>query len=183
MTESGLKWYVVRAVNGKEKRVKETIELEVSRAGLTTSVEQVLIPTEKVFQLRNGKKIAKERSFYPGYVLIQASLEGEVLHIIKNVPNVIGFLGAEKGGNPVPLRQTEVNRILNKVDDLATADVEYDNPYQVGDQVKVVDGPFNNFDGTIEEINEEKRKLKVMVKIFGRKTPLELNYMQVEMQK
>lgn len=183
MTESGLKWYVVRAVNGKEKKVKDTIELEVSRAGLTSSVEQVLIPTEKVFQLRNGKKIAKERSFYPGYVLIQAALEGEVLHIIKNVPNVISFLGAEKGGNPVPLRQSEVNRILNKVDDLATADVEYDNPYKVGDQVKVIDGPFNNFDGVIEEINEEKRKLKVMVKIFGRKTPLELNYMQVEMQK
>ena len=183
MTESGLKWYVVRAVNGKEKKVKDTIELEVGRAGLTTAVEQVLIQTEKVFQLRNGKKIAKERSFYPGYVLIQASLEGEVLHIIKNVPNVIGFLGAEKGGNPVPLRQAEVNRILNKVDDLATADAEYDNPYKIGDQVKVVDGPFNNFDGVIEEINEEKRKLKVMVKIFGRKTPLELNYMQVEMQK
>ncbi len=177
MVDSGKKWYVVRAVNGKEKKVKDTIELEVSRAGLTEAVEQVLIPTEKVYQLRNGKKVAKERSFYPGYVLIKASLEGEIPHLIKNVPNVISFLGAEKGGEPVPLRQAEVNRILNKVDYLATADAEFDNPFTIGDAVKVIDGPFNNFDGVIEEINEEKRKLKVMV----RKTPLELNYMQVEL--
>ncbi len=181
--DSGKKWYVVRSVNGKEKKVKEFIEIEIQRAGLESLVEEVLIPTEKVYQLRNGKKVAKERNYYPGYVLIKASLEGEIPHLIKGVTNVIGFLGSEKGGDPVPLRQSEVNRILKKVDDLADADVEFDNPYTVGDKVKVIDGPFNNFDGVIEEINEEKRRLKVMVKIFGRKTPVELNYMQVEMVK
>ena len=177
---SGKKWYVVRAISGKEKKVKDMIELEISRSKLTDHVAQVLIPTEKVFQIRNGKKISKERNFFPGYVLIEADLVGEVPHLIKGVNNVIGFLGAEKGGDPVPLRTTEVNRILGKVDELAESEEEINIPYVVGDSVKVVDGPFNNFNGIIEEVNEEKKKLKVMVKIFGRKTPLELGYMQVE---
>lgn len=181
MTETtGKKWYVVRAVSGKEKRVKEFIELEVSRANLQDFVSQVLIPTEKVFQIRNGKKISKERNFFPGYVLVEAELVGEVPHLIKSVNNVIGFLGAEKGGDPVPLRTSEVNRILGKVDELAESEEEITIPYVVGESVKVIDGPFNNFNGVIEEVNEEKKKLKVMVKIFGRKTPLELGYMQVE---
>ncbi len=181
MAEStGKKWYVVRAISGKEKKVKEFIELEISRSKLTDYVSQVLIPTEKVFQIRNGKKISKERNFFPGYVLIEAELVGEVPHLIKGVNNVIGFLGAEKGGDPVPLRTSEVNRILGKVDELADSEEEINIPYVVGESVKVVDGPFNNFNGIIEEVNEEKKKLKVMVKIFGRKTPLELGYMQVE---
>lgn len=174
------KWYVVRAVSGKEKRVKEFIELEIGRAGLSDFVGQVLIPTEKVYQIRNGKKVSKERNFFPGYVLVEASLVGEVPHIIKGVTNVIGFLGAEKRGEPVPLRMNEVNRILGKVDELSETDAELTIPFIVGESVKVIDGPFNNFTGVIEEINEEKKKLKVMVKIFGRKTPLELGYMQVE---
>jgi len=177
---SGKKWYVVRAISGKEKKVKDMIELEVSRSKLSDHVSQVLIPTEKVFQIRNGKKISKERNFFPGYVLIEAELVGEVPHLIKGINNVIGFLGAEKGGDPVPLRSTEVNRILGKVDELADSEEEINIPYVVGESVKVVDGPFNNFNGVIEEVNEEKKKLKVMVKIFGRKTPLELGYMQVE---
>jgi len=177
---SSKKWYVVRAISGKEKKVKDMIELEISRSKLTDHVAQVLIPTEKVFQIRNGKKISKERNFFPGYVLIEADLVGEVPHLIKGVNNVIGFLGAEKGGDPVPLRTTEVNRILGKVDELAESEEEINIPYVVGESVKVVDGPFNNFNGIIEEVNEEKKKLKVMVKIFGRKTPLELGYMQVE---
>lgn len=176
----GKKWYVVRAISGKEKKVKELIELEVSRSKLSDYVSQVLIPTEKVFQIRNGKKISKERNFFPGYVLIEAELVGEVPHLIKGINNVIGFLGAEKGGDPVPLRTSEVNRILGKVDELAESEEEINIPYVVGESVKVVDGPFNNFNGVIEEVNEEKKKLKVMVKIFGRKTPLELGYMQVE---
>jgi transcriptional antiterminator NusG len=181
MTETaGKKWYVVRAVSGKEKRVKELIELEVSRNNLQDFVSQVLIPTEKVFQIRNGKKISKERNFFPGYVMIEAELVGEVPHLIKSVNNVIGFLGGEKGGDPVPLRTTEVNRILGKVDELAENEEEINIPYVVGESVKVIDGPFNNFNGVIEEVNEDKKKLKVMVKIFGRKTPLELGYMQVE---
>lgn len=177
---SGKKWYVVRAVSGKEKKVKDFIELEVKRAKLEDFVTQVLIPTEKIFQIRNGKKISKERNFFPGYVMIEAELVGEVPHLIKGVNNVIGFLGAEKGGEPVPLRMAEVNRILGKVDELADSEEELNIPFVVGENVKVIDGPFNNFNGVIEEINEEKKKLKVMVKIFGRKTPLELGYMQVE---
>jgi transcription termination/antitermination protein NusG len=179
-TEIAKKWFVVRAVSGKEKKVKDYIEMEIKRHGLQDFVSQVLIPTEKVYQIRNGKKVSKERSFFPGYVLIEAALEGEVPHIIKSVSNVIGFLGTEKGGEPVPLRLSEVNRILGKVDELAESDEELTIPFIVGESVKVIDGPFNNFTGVIEEINEEKKKLKVMVKIFGRKTPLELGYLQVE---
>jgi transcription termination/antitermination protein NusG len=176
---STMKWYVVRAISGKEKKVKSYIEVEVARVGLSDLVSQVLIPTEKIYQIRNGKKISKERNFFPGYILLEASLLGELPHVIKNVTGVVGFLG-DKNGNPMPLRQSEVNRILGKVDQLSEKEEELTIPYIVGESVKVVDGPFNSFSGIIEEINEEKKKLKVMVKIFGRKTPLELSYMQVE---
>jgi transcription termination/antitermination protein NusG len=179
MAELDKKWYVVRAIGGKEKKVKESIENEIALLGLQEQISQVLIPTEKVYQIRNGKKISKERTFYPGYVLIEAILEGEIPHIIKNITNVIGFLGAEKGGNPVPLRINEVNRILGKVDELAATDEELNIPYFIGESVKVIDGPFNGFTGSIDEVNNEKKKLKVMVKIFGRKTPLELGFLQV----
>jgi transcriptional antiterminator NusG len=174
------KWYVVRAISGKEKKVKELIDMEIARSSMGTYVSQVLIPMEKFYQIRDGKKVSKERNFFPGYVLLEADLTGEIAHTIKNLPNVIGFLGAEKGGEPVPLRQSEVNRILGTVDELADADVATLIPYHMGEAVKVIDGPFNGFNGVIEEINEEKKKLKVMVKIFGRKTPLELSFMQVE---
>ena len=180
MDEVKKRWYVVRAIGGKEKKVRDYIELEIKRHKLEHLVGQVLIPTEKVYQIRNGKKISKERNYLPGYVLIEAALEGEVQHVIKSVPNVIGFMAAVKGGDPMPLRPAEVNRILGKVDELAENEEEMNIPYVVGESVKVIDGPFNNFHGVIEDINEEKKKLKVMVKIFGRKTPLELNYMQVE---
>lgn len=174
------KWYVVRAVSGQENKVKEYIEREISHQGLEDFVDQVLVPTEKVIQIRNGKKVNKERVYFPGYVMIQASLEGEIPHIIKSINGVIGFLGETKGGDPVPLRKSEVNRMLGKVDELS---VKADNvaiPFTIGETIKVIDGPFNGFNGTVEKINEEKRKLEVMVKIFGRKTPLELSYMQVE---
>lgn len=180
MGEIKKRWYVVRAVSGKEKKVKEYLELEISRHKLNDFVEQVLIPTEKVFQIRNGKKVSKEKSYLPGYVLIEAALVGEVPHVIKGIPNVIGFLGSEKGGEPVPMRLAEVNRILGKVDELLETEEEMKIPFVVGEPVKVIDGPFNNFSGVIDEINEEKKKLKVMVKIFGRKNLLELSYMQVE---
>lgn len=179
MAEVEKKWYVLRAIGGKEKRVKEYIESEISRLNLQEYISQVLIPTEKVYQIRNGKKISKERNFFPGYVLIEAALVGEITHILKNIPNVIGFLESE-GDNPTPLRQSEANRILGKVDELAESDEEINVPFYVGETVKVIDGPFNSFNGIIEEVNEEKKKLKVMVKIFGRKTPLELSFMQVE---
>ncbi|MDG1159307.1 MAG: transcription termination/antitermination protein NusG [Flavobacteriales bacterium] len=180
MAEYEKKWYVVRAISGKEKKVKEYIESEIAALGLQDFVGQVLIPMEKVYQIRNGKKVSKERSFFPGYVLVELAMIGEVPHVIKGINNVIGFLGAEKGGDPVPLRMSEVNRILGKVDELAETDEELNIPFIVGETIKVIDGPFNGFNGTIEEINEEKRKLKVMVKIFGRKTPVELGYLQVE---
>ena len=179
MAEVEKRWYVLRAIGGKEKRVKEYIESEISRLNLQEYISQVLIPTEKVYQIRNGKKISKERSFFPGYILIEAVLVGEIVHTLKNIPNVIGFLGSE-GNSPTPIRQSEANRILGKVDELAESDEEINVPFYVGETVKVIDGPFNSFNGIIEEVNDEKKKLKVMVKIFGRKTPLELSFMQVE---
>ena len=180
MSENVKKWYVLRAIGGKEKKVKEYIENEIANAGLQEYVSQVLIPTEKVYQIRNGKKISKERNFFPGYVLVEACLVGEIPHMLRSVPNIIGFLGDTKGGEPVPMRQSEVYRILGRVDEMAASGEEMNIPYVVGETVKVIDGPFNGFNGIIEKINEEKKKLEVMVKIFGRKTPLELSFMQVE---
>jgi len=180
MAEIKKRWYVVRAVSGKEKKVKEYLDLEISRLKLDDFVDQVLIPTEKVFQIRKGKKVSKEKTYLPGYVLVEAALVGEVPHVIKSIPNVIGFLGNEKGGEPSPMRMSEVNRILGKVDELSESEEEMKIPFVIGEAVKVIDGPFNNFSGVIDEINEDKKKLKVMVKIFGRKNLLELNYMQVE---
>lgn len=179
MAEQALKWYVVRAVSGKEKKVKQYIEAEINRLGISHIVPQVLIPMEKYYQMRDGKKIAKERNYYPGYVLIEVALDSEVEHLIKNINSVIGFLG-DKEGNAIPLRPAEVNRILGKVDEMSEQAESINVPYYVGESVKVTDGPFNGFTGEIEEVNEERKKLKVMVKVFGRKTPLELNYMQVE---
>ena len=178
MGEQIKKWYVVRAISGKEKKVKEYLESEINRLGLQDYISQILIPTEKIYQVRKGKKVSKERNYFPGYVLIEAALVGEIPHIIRNIPNVLGFLGT--GSEPSPIRQAEANRILGKVDELAEQGEGINVPFIVGETVKVIDGPFNSFTGVIEEINEEKKKLKVMVKIFGRKTPLELNFMQVE---
>ncbi|MDR2010566.1 MAG: transcription termination/antitermination protein NusG [Bacteroidales bacterium] len=179
MAEIEKKWYVVRALSGKEKKVKEYLETEINKLGLTDQVSQVLIPTEKVYQVRKGKPIHKERSFFPGYILIYAALDGETEHIIKGITGVIGFLGT-KDGQAIPLRNDEVARILGKVDELAEGREEVNVPYYVGEPVKVIDGPFNGFSGIVEEVYDEKKKLKVMVKIFGRKTPIELRFIQVE---
>ncbi|MBT8195035.1 MAG: transcription termination/antitermination factor NusG [Bacteroidia bacterium] len=173
------KWYVIRAISGKENRVKLYIEQEINRLGLGEYVSQVLIPKEKIYTIKAGKKVSKERNYFPGYVLIEANLVGEIPHIIESTTGVIGFL-ASKGMPPAPIRASEVNRILGKVDELADSEEMINVPYVVGETVKVTDGPFNSFSGIIEEVNEEKKKLKVMVKIFGRKTPLELGYLQVE---
>ncbi|MEQ9439503.1 MAG: transcription termination/antitermination protein NusG [Cyclobacteriaceae bacterium] len=181
------KWYVIRAVSGKERKVREYLEHEIRINKLEEFVPQVIIPSEKVMEMRNGKKRVRERQFFPGYILVSADLKnGEVLHMINNVPNVIGFLSAKGTSTarsqepPVPLRESEINRILGRVDEADEEDIKMDTPYIVGEEVKVMDGPFSGFIGNIEEIFEERRKLKVMVKIFGRNTPVELNYMQVE---
>jgi len=174
------KWYVLRAISGKEKKVKQHIETEVNRLKLNQYISQVLIPMEKYIQIKNGKKINKERSYFPGYVLIEAALVGELPHVLKGIPGVIGFLGSKKGDDPVPLRLAEANRILGKVDELSESDAEMNIKFMVGETIKIIDGPFNSFIGTIEEVHNEKKRLKVSVKIFGRKTPLELSYMQVK---
>jgi len=172
------KWYVVRAITGQEKKVKAMIESELSYYKLDTHVPQILIPTQKVYEIKNGKKTSREKNYFPGYILIQAELVGEVVPTIKGINGVVGFLG--DSGNPEPMRQSEVNRILGQVDEANEEGESMIEPFIVGEFVKVTDGPFSGFNGVIEEINEEKKKLKVMVKIFGRKTPLELNYIQVE---
>lgn len=172
------KWYVIRAMSGSEKKVKQYIESEIVRNNFQDYISQVLIPMEKVYQIRKGKKVSAERNYFPGYVLIEAALVGEIPHTLRQIPGVLGFLGSDT--EPAPLRPSEVNRILGKVDELSGREEELSVPYIVGESVKITDGPFNSFTGVIEEINEEKKKLKVMVKIFGRKTPLELNFMQVE---
>ncbi|MDQ3073949.1 MAG: transcription termination/antitermination protein NusG, partial [Bacteroidota bacterium] len=170
--------YVLRVITGQEKKVKQYIENEMRRENLSHQLSQILIPMEKVMQLKNGKKITKERNYFPGYIMIEALLDGEAPHVIKSVPSVVGFLGAK--GSPEPLRLSEINRMLGKVDALNESGDNFEVPFLVGEPVKVTDGPFKDFSGVIEEINEEKKKLKVIVKIFGRRTPLELNYIQVE---
>jgi transcription termination/antitermination protein NusG len=183
---SELKWYVVRVVSGQEKKIKSYLETEVGRQKLEEYIPQVLIPSEKVYEMRNGKKRVRERNFFPGYVLVSADLShGEAHHIVTSIPGVIGFLGSNDGGaskTPVPLRQSEINRILGKVDETDEFEEKLDTPFIVGESVKVMDGPFSGFTGTVEEVFEERKKLNVMVKIFGRNTPVELNYMQVEKQ-
>lgn len=186
MSESSKKWYVLRAAGGKEKKAKEYLEKEIERRGLQDLVSQVLVPTEKVYKIRDGKRVCTERLYFPGYVLIEAELTGELQHIIRNeVPHMSGFLtekrdvGKTQEKHPVPLREDEVKRIIGDQDEQATSEVETVVDYVAGDAVKITDGPFNGFDGTVEEIVEDRSKLKVVVMIFGRKTILELNFTQV----
>ena len=178
MAEGNKNWYVLRAFSGKEAKVKEYIETDIKLRGLTDKVSQVLIPTEKVVQVRNGKRIVKERNYLPGYVLVEAELVGEIAYLLRNTPNVLGFLGGMD--SPTPIRQSEINRILGTVDELQETADDNALEFALGEVVKVNAGPFQGFNGTIEEINTEKKKLKVMVKIFGRSTPVELGYMQVD---
>ncbi|MCQ2184247.1 MAG: transcription termination/antitermination protein NusG [Bacteroidales bacterium] len=181
MSESNRKWYVLRTAGGKEKKAKEYLEKEIVRCGLSDLVDNILVPTEKVFKVVGGKRVAGERLLFPGYVLIQAELTGELQYIIRNeVPNMSGFLTEGKGGRePLPMRDNEVKRILGEQDALAEKDAQTIVDYIVGEAVKITDGPFTGFDGTIEEIVEDRSKLKVTVMIFGRKTLLELNFTQV----
>lgn len=179
MAEAGMKWYVLRAVSGKEAKVKEYLEALMKHNDvLASNVGQILLPTEKYAQLRNGKRVVKEKLFLPGYVLVEANLQGEVAHTLRFMPNVLGFLGGLD--NPTPVRQADINRILGTAEEAIIRTEEMAIPYNVDDAVKVTDGPFTGFSGVIEEVNAEKHSLKVAVKIFGRKTPLELSFNQVE---
>ena len=178
MAEITKKWYVLRAISGKESNVKEYIELDMKNHGFEEYVSQVLIPTENVIKVQNNKRIATKKNLLPGYVLVEAALIGEIPHMLRNTPGVLGFLGGMD--KPTPIRQAEVNRMLGigtEDDEVIEDTVKVD--FAVGESVKVTDGPFSNFTGTIEEVNIDKQKLKVSVKIFGRVTPLELNFTQV----
>jgi len=175
-----MRWYVLRAISGKEAKVKEYLEAEIKHdTVLAEHVGQVLIPMEKQATVRNGKRVVKERNYLPGYVLVQANLEGEVATKLRFTPNVLGFLGGMD--HPSPVSKAEINRILGTVENTELEGGSYaDVPYMVDETVKVTNGPFSGFTGVVEEVNAVKRKLKVMVKIFGRKTPLELGFMEVE---
>ncbi|MCQ2083018.1 MAG: transcription termination/antitermination protein NusG [Bacteroidaceae bacterium] len=178
MAELVKKWYVLKAISGKELKVKEYLEADARNNGIEELISQVLIPTEKVVSVKNGKRVVKERSYLPGYVLVEAVLDGEIKQRLRNCPNVLGFLGGMD--NPTPLRPAEVSRILGSATELEETQEEVLVPFTVGETVKVTFGPFSGFNGVIEEVDDDKKKLKVMVKIFGRRTPIDLGFMQVE---
>ena len=173
-----MQWYVLRAISGKEGKVKEYIDAEIKNGRLGGHVSQVLIPTEKVKQVKGNKQVVKERLYLPGYVLVEARLVGETIHELRNTPNVLGFLGGMD--NPTPLRESEVNRILGKVDELEDVPQEIEIPFVVGENVKVIEGPFSGFSGVVEKVDDEKKKVTVNVKVFGRSAGLDLGFMQVE---
>ncbi len=179
------KWYVLRVVSGKERKVKEYLDKDIIRSGWQEIIKQIFLPMEKVYKVQNGKKVMREKNYFPGYVMMEV-LDGKltddiVLHI-SNISNVMHFLTDGKGskGNIISLRKSEVNKMLGKVDEMNDQGVTMSEPFIVGETIKIIEGPFNDFNGVIEDVNDEKKKLKVTVKIFGRSTPVELSYMQVE---
>ncbi len=181
MSDSELKWYVVRTFSGHENKVKGLIDAELNdNERLKAKIQDVLVPTEKVFEVKDGKKKSKTKNFFPGYILVQADLDNQVKDFILNTPSVMGFLGTKT--NPNPLQPEEVKRIVGRItQDESTERME--TIFRNGDIVKIIDGPFNNFSGTVQEVNEEKMKIKVMVSIFGRKTPVEIDFVQAELEK
>lgn len=179
------KWYVLRVVSGKERSVKEYLDKDIARSGWTTIIKQVFLPMEKVFKVQNGKKVMREKNYFPGYLMLEVEdgkLTDDIVQHISNISNIMHFLTDGKGskGNIISLRKAEVNKMLGKVDEMNDIGVTISEPFIVGETIKIIEGPFNDFNGVIEEVNDEKKKLKVTVKIFGRSTPVELNYMQVE---
>ncbi len=171
---------MVRTYSGHESKVKAYIEQEVARAGLSDKISSVMIPSEKVIEVKDGKKKAKVKNFFPGYVLVEAVLDKETIHLILEAPSVLGFVPDKN--NPAPLQPDEVRRLVGKMEEKEHVEL-VEIPFKVGDPVKVIEGPFNNFSGFVQEVNPEKLKVKVMVSIFGRKTPVELDFVQVELEK
>jgi transcriptional antiterminator NusG len=179
------KWYVLRVVSGKERSVKEYLDKDIVRQGWSELVKQVYLPMDKVYKVQNGKKVMREKNFYPGYVFIEVAdgkLNDDMVQHISSISNIMHFLTDGKGskGRIISLRKSEVNKMLGKMDEMSDGGITMSEPFIVGETIKIIDGAFNDFNGVIEEVNDEKKKLKVIVKIFGRSTPVELNYMQVE---
>jgi transcriptional antiterminator NusG len=175
------RWYVVRTFSGHENKVKSLLESELSdNEGLRFKIKDILVPTEKVFEVKDGKKKSKTKNFFPGYLLVQAELDNQVKEFILNTPSVMGFLGTKN--NPNPLQPEEVKRIVGRITQDETSE-RMETIFRTGDVVKIIDGPFNNFSGTVQEVNEEKMKIKVMVSIFGRKTPVEIDFVQAELER
>ncbi len=186
-TAPDTKWYVLRVASGKEKKIKEYLDKDSVRNGLTNIIKQVFLPMEKVYKVQNGKKVMREKNYFPGYVMMEVldtkgPISDDIVMHISNISNVMHFLTDGKGskGNIISLRKSEVNKMLGKVDEMNDMGGSISEPFILGETIKIIEGPFNDFNGVIEEVNEEKKKLKVTVKIFGRSTPVELNYMQVE---
>lgn len=179
-TTEDRKWYSLRVISGKEKKIQERIIREIELNGWGSFIFSVIVPTEKVYKVRNGKKVMQERNLLPGYILVEAigqKLNGDVAKLIADIPNVIHFLGKEV---PSPMAQHEANRLLGKVDESSESGETLSEPFLINETVKIIDGPFAEFIGDIQEVNDEKKKLKVIVKIFGRGTEVELNFLQVE---
>ncbi|NNC72756.1 MAG: transcription termination/antitermination factor NusG [Sphingomonadaceae bacterium] len=176
------RWYIIHAYSGFENKVRDAIMSEATRMGLEQLVEEVEVPTEEVTEVKRGKKVQTERKFFPGYVLAKLNMTDDVYHLVKNTPKVTGFLGSS--GKPQPISETEAARILNTKEEAAAApkkQIEVD--YEIGDQIKVLDGPFASFNGTVEELDFDRARVKVSVSIFGRATPVELEFEQVELVK
>jgi transcription termination/antitermination protein NusG len=174
------RWYVLRTYSGHEAKVKTYLETEIARIGLQEKISSVLIPSEKVFEIKDGKKKSRLKNFFPGYILVEAVLDKESSHLILEAPSVMGFVPDKN--NPAPLQPEEVRRLIGKMEQKEETQL-LDVPFHVGEPVKVTEGPFNNFNGFVQEVNPEKLKVKVMVSIFGRKTPIELDFSQVEIEK
>ena len=176
-----MNWYTLRVISGKEKKVKEAILSEIANASMEEQIKDILVPTENIIEMRDGKKKVKERVFFPGYILVQLDLNKDSRFLLENVNGVISFVGPK--GNPQPLKPEEAQRFLGDYDGgdgpLKTTEAA---PYKVGDSVKVMDGPFMDFSGMVQEVNHDKQKLKVLVSIFGRQTPVELDYLQVKLE-
>jgi transcriptional antiterminator NusG len=174
------RWYVLRTYSGHEAKVKTYLDTEIARIGLQEKISNVLIPSEKVFEIKEGKKKSRLKNFFPGYILIEAVLDKESTHLILEAPSVMGFVPDKN--NPAPLQPEEVKRLIGKMEQKEETQL-LDIPFHVGEPVKVTEGPFNNFNGFVQEVNPERLKVKVMVSIFGRKTPIELDFSQVEIEK